>query len=109
MKKVIAALIGSLAINLITLFVNLRAFADTAYLKWSYKSFGGEITLENAFALRAVHTYGMVLGATDSHRLAFSPLNTLLFLAAWGLVIYVGIELVNRLIAFRNARRNAQD
>ena len=109
MKKIIAALGGSLAINLLTLYINWRAFLDTRYLKWSYRSFGGEITIENAFALRAVHTYGMILGATDSHSLHFSLLNALLFLAAWGLVIYVGIVLAGRLIRAWRSKRAARE
>lgn len=97
MKRAISAFAAALLVNLVGLIVNWRAFADTCYLKWSYKAYGGEIMTEYAFGLRATHHYGMLLGASDTHSLHFSLLMAILFELAWAAVIYGVIALAGRL------------
>ena len=48
MQKTVVAFAVSLAVCLISMYVNYRAYQETHYLEWSYRSHGGEITIEFA-------------------------------------------------------------
>ena len=58
---------------------------------------GGEMLLQIAFGLRALHTYAMTLEQTDSHSLHFSPLGFLAYTLAFTAVIYLILTLVSKL------------
>ena len=42
-------------------------------MEWSYRSHGGEITIEFAPGWHSVHIYAMSSEDQDSHKLVFSP------------------------------------
>ena len=104
MKKLVLAGTTSLIVNAAALAMNLYAFKHTQYLRWAYRFFGGETLSEHAFALRALHTYSMVLGAGDTHVLRFSLLNAVLFLGVWAGVLYAGLVLAERIVDARRRR-----
>ena len=74
MKNLIVAFAASLAVCLVSMAINYRAYRETNYLEWSYRSHGGEITIEFAPGWHAVHIYAMSPEERDSHKLSFSPL-----------------------------------
>ena len=73
MQKTAVAFAVSLAVCLISMYVNYRAYQETHYLEWSYRSHGGEITIEFAPGWHSVHIYAMHPEDHDSHKLVFSP------------------------------------
>jgi len=78
MNKKLIALITSLAINLVLLFINYHSYIESNYLKFSYRMYGGEIMIEYGFGWRVVHIYAMSMEDTNTHSLHFSPLSLLL-------------------------------
>ena len=88
MKKAAIALILSLAINLVGMYVNYRNFVSENYLLWAFRSHGGEITVEAGFGLRAVHIYPMLPNEKATHSLSFGVLNFAVFLLGIALIIY---------------------
>lgn len=86
MQKTAVAFAVSLAVCLISMYVNYRAYQETHYLEWSYRSHGGEITIEFAPGWHSVHIYAMHPDDQDSHKLVFSPLPLAIFLLVLTLV-----------------------
>ena len=94
MQKTAVAFAVSLAVCLISMYVNYRAYQETHYLEWSYRSHGGEITIEFAPGWHSVHIYAMHPDDQDSHKLVFSPvlLAVALFvftLAGWAVLAMI--------------------
>lgn len=86
MQKTAVAFAVSLAVCLISMYVNYRAYQETHYLEWSYRSHGGEITIEFAPGWHSVHIYAMHPDDQDSHKLTFSPLPLVIFLLVLTLI-----------------------
>lgn len=86
MQKTAVAFAVSLAVCLISMYVNYRAYQETHYLEWSYRSHGGEITIEFAPGWHSVHIYAMHPDDQDSHKLVFSPLPLAIFLLVLTLI-----------------------
>ena len=88
MKNLSVAFAVALAVNLASMVINYQAYRENHYLEWSYRSHGGEITIEFAPGWHAVHIYAMTPEEQDSHKLVFSPvplaISLLVFtLAGW--------------------------
>ena len=90
MKRITLSLIISLGINLIGALLNYIYYRFNEHLLLCFRSFGGEITVESAFGLIAVHIYTMDPNGKDSLRIRFYPL---LFIA-WVLIIALIIFLI---------------
>ena len=86
MQKLAAAFAASLAVCLVSMYVNYRSYQETHYLEWSYRNHGGEITIEFAPGWHAVHIYAMRMDDHDSHRLVFSPVPLAVSLLVFTLV-----------------------
>ena len=86
MKNLPVAFAAALAVALASMVVNYRAYQENHYLEWSYRSHGGEITIEFAPGWHAVHIYAMRQEEQDSHKLVFSPLLLAIALAVFTLV-----------------------
>jgi len=102
MKKGLIALFASLAFNALGLLVNYRSYLAEKHLLLSYKVYGGEITSESGFGLRAIHTYSMMQGGSDAHCLRFSPLEFMLWLLIGMLAIWFILWLCGRLCKTKN-------
>ncbi len=86
MKNLPVAFAAALAVALASMVVNYRAYQENHYLEWSYRSHGGEITIEFAPGWHAVHIYAMHPDDQDSHKLTFSPLPLVIFLLVLTLI-----------------------
>ena len=86
MKHWLVAFVASLAVNLVSMYVNYQSYQETHYLEWSYRRLGGEITVEFAPGWHAVHIYAMRQDDYDSHELNFSVLTLAVFWLAFALV-----------------------
>ena len=84
-KNLFVAVSVSIAVNLISMYVNYQSYQETHYLEWSYRVHGGEITIEFAPGWHAVHIYAMRPEENDSHKLAFSPVILVVSLLAFTL------------------------
>ena len=96
MNNILISLGVSLAVNLIGMYINYRAYADNHYLLWSYKMPGGECMAEFGFGWHVFHTYTMLPDGTNSHSLRFSPLILLIGVVAGALIIYLVLLLLQR-------------
>ncbi len=79
-KLLLPAFLISLAGNLVVLAVNWLHFREYDHLLWAWRMYGGEITIELSFGLRAVTIYGMAADDVTTHSLHFSPVGTVVFL-----------------------------
>ena len=86
MKHWLVAFAASLAVNLLSMYVNYQSYQETHYLEWSYRSHGGEITIEFAPGWHSVHIYAMSPEEQDSHKLVFSPVILAISLCVFTLV-----------------------
>ena len=73
MKNLPVAFAVALAVTLVSMYINFRAYQENHYLEWSYRNHGGEITIEFAPGWHSVHIYAMSSEDQDSHKLVFSP------------------------------------
>ena len=73
MQKWTIAFAAALAVCLVSMYINYRSYQERHYLDWSYRSHGGEITIEFAPGWHSVHIYAMSQEDQDSHKLVFSP------------------------------------
>ena len=73
MQKMAVAFAASLVVCLVSMYVNYQAYQERHYMEWSYRSHGGEITIEFAPGWHSVHIYAMSSEDQDSHKLVFSP------------------------------------
>ena len=73
MQKMAVAFAASLVVCLVSMYVNYQAYQERHYMEWSYRSHGGEITIEFAPGWHSVHIYAMSSEDQDSHQLVFSP------------------------------------
>ena len=73
MQKMAVAFAASLVDCLVSMYVNYQAYQERHYMEWSYRSHGGEITIEFAPGWHSVHIYAMSSEDQDSHKLVFSP------------------------------------
>ncbi|MBQ7432354.1 MAG: hypothetical protein IJV50_02670 [Lachnospiraceae bacterium] len=99
MKKGIIAVVISLLVNGIGMYVNYRAFQQGNYLKWCVRRVGGEITIENGFGWQATHIYPMLPDEEVTHTLRFRPVSFLMYVVAAALMIYVVLILADKLRA----------
>ena len=86
MQRLTAAFAAALVVCLASMYVNYRAYQERHYLEWSYRSHGGEITIEFAPGWHSVHIYAMSAEDQDSHKLVFSPVSLTVTLLALTLV-----------------------
>ena len=89
MKKVLAAGIIALIIELIGMAVNYFYYQSNGWLLISHKGFGGEITIEHGFGLRVVHIYAMAPGESGSVTLSFSPTSFIVFFIVLFLLVWI--------------------
>ena len=73
MQRLAVAFSVSLAVCLVSMYVNFQSYQARNYLAWSHRNHGGEITIEFAPGWHAVHIYAMNPEDHDSHKLVFSP------------------------------------
>ena len=95
MKNLPVAFAAALAVALASMVVNYRAYQENHYLEWSYRSHGGEITIEFAPGWHAVHIYAMRPEDHDSHKLVFSPLPLAVALLVFTLAGWVALALIS--------------
>ena len=86
MKNLPVAFAVALAVTLVSMYINFRAYQENHYLEWSYRNHGGEITIEFAPGWHSVHIYAMHPDDQDSHKLVFSPLPLVIFLLVLTLI-----------------------
>ena len=91
MKNLAVAFAAALVVCLFSMYINYRSYQETNYLEWSYRRYGGEITIEFAPGWHAVHIYAMRSGDHDSHKLVFSPLPLIGALFVFTLVGYAAL------------------
>ena len=72
-KNLAVAFAAALVVCFASMYVNYRAYQERHYMEWSYRSHGGEITIEFAPGWHSVHIYAMHPEDHDSHKLVFSP------------------------------------
>ena len=72
-KNLVVAFAAALVVCFASMYVNYRAYQERHYMEWSYRSHGGEITIEFAPGWHSVHIYAMHPEDHDSHKLVFSP------------------------------------
>ena len=72
-KNLAVAFAAALVVCFASMYVNYRAYQERHYMEWSYRSHGGEITIEFAPGWHSVHIYAMHPEDHDSHKLLFSP------------------------------------
>ncbi len=89
MKRLCISAVLSLFIVLIGMFLNYRTYQEDHYLKYSFKSYGGEITIEHGFGLEAVHIYTMEMDGHNSHHLRVSIFSFLLYWLGITLIVYI--------------------
>ena len=73
MHRWAVAFAAALVVCLVSMYINYQAYQENHYLEWSYRSHGGEITIEFAPGWHSVHIYAMSPEEQDSHKLVFSP------------------------------------
>ena len=73
MQKWTIAFAAALAVCLVSMYINYLSYQERHYLDWSYRNYGGEITIEFAPGWHSVHIYAMHPEDHDSHKLVFSP------------------------------------
>lgn len=95
MKNLPVAFAAALAVTLASMIINYRAYQETHYLEWSYRSHGGEITIEFAPGWHAVHIYAMRPEDHDSHKLAFSPVPLAISLFVFTLVGCAALAMIS--------------
>ena len=98
MQKTAVAFAVSLAVCLISMYVNYRAYQETHYLEWSYRSHGGEITIEFAPGWHSVHIYAMHPDDQDSHKLVFSPVPLAIVLLVLNVFNLFGDRSINGIL-----------
>ena len=102
-KRMMLAALGSLAVNLVTLAVNLRSYEQTGWLKWAYSYRGGDYGQQRAFALLVTDWYtpGMGDAGAVTHSMAFSlPYAVIGFLVV-ALALYLMLWLASLLTGGR--------
>ncbi|MBQ6368159.1 MAG: hypothetical protein IJJ30_06475 [Erysipelotrichaceae bacterium] len=98
MKKVYAAGILSLLFCAVGTLINYLYYRENNHLLLCFRTYGGEITIEHGFALRAVHIYGMTPDAVTTHSLRFSPIGMLAtLLVSFGILLLI-LTLAGRLL-----------
>ncbi len=86
MQRLAVAFSVSLAVCLVSMYVNFQSYQERNYLAWSHRNHGGEITIEFAPGWHAVHIYAMHPEDHDSHKLVFSPVLLAVSLFVFSLV-----------------------
>ena len=98
MKKVYAAGILSLLFCAVGTLINYLYYRENNHLLLCFRTYGGEITIEHGFALRAVHIYGMTPDAVTTHSLRFSPIGLLAtLLVSFGILLLI-LTIAGRLL-----------
>ena len=97
LRKLLPAFLLSLGFNLVVMLINYISFIKSGHLKFCFKMFGGEITIEHGFGLMMRHIYAMRPDASDSISLRFSLINFILFVLVFT-VLFAVIGVVFRLI-----------
>lgn len=100
-KILMISLVLAVIVCAVGSYVNYNAYMKSHNLKWSVKTYGGEITIEHGFGWESVHIYGMSPEESDSHKLTFSPFSLLLSLAAVFAVCFLVCLAVSGLLKLR--------
>ena len=95
MQRLAVAFSVSLAVCLVSMYVNFQSYQESNYLEWSHRNHGGEITIEFAPGWHAVHFYAMRNCDHDSPRLVFSPLPLAIALLVFTLAGRAALALVS--------------
>ena len=85
----------SLFLTVVMTAVNYLWFQSNRWFLFSYKIYGGEITVEVAPGLRASHIYGMTPDAVTTHSMAFSPVSFIVCFVILALLIYLILRIIS--------------
>ena len=94
MKPSILALILSVVINLVGMYVNYKSFEETKYLKLAYKMYGGECLIEFGFGLRVLHKYSMRKDQPSTATLHFAPITLFVSVFLLYLIFYFPLRFI---------------
>ena len=100
LRKLLPAFLLSLGFNLAMMAINYASFMKSGHLRFCFRMYGGEITIEHGFGLMMQHIYTMHIGGSDTISLNFSLLNFILFVLVFT-ALFAVIGIVFRMIRFR--------
>ena len=89
MKKGILSLAMALLLSFGGMLWNYLSYKNTGLLRWAYRMYGGEITVETGFGLRSSIIYGMTPDQLTQRSLHFAPVNFLITIAVIALAVFV--------------------
>lgn len=97
MKRIVLALIISLAVNLAGALVNYVYYQFNRHMLLCIRHFGGEITIESAFGLVFRHIYAMRPEDRDSLSIRFEPVLFVIWFLAVAVIIYLILFVIGKI------------
>ena len=97
MKNIIISFVISLFTCLCGAGINYYWFTKHNWLKFAFRTHGGEITIENGFGLEAVHTYAMRPEEVDVVGMKFSIALFIIWLLVIWLITFIIVTVVSKI------------